>query len=533
MSDPKPTLTTRQGHPVRDNQSLRSVGERGPATLENYQFIEKITHFDRERIPERVVHARGTGAHGWFEAYGRIGDEPAAKYTRAKVLTRTGARTPVFVRFSTVIGSKDSPETARDPRGFAVKLKTVDGNWDLVGNNLKVFFIRDAVKFPDMIHAFKPDPVTNRQEPWRFYDFVAQTPESLHMVTWVKSPWGIPATYREMEGSGVNTYKLVNDEGVAHLVKFHWQPKQGVRNLTAGQAAEIQARDVGHATKDLYDAIERGDHPGWEFRVQIMSDGEHPELDFDPLDDTKRWPEDRFPLLPVGRMVLDRNPDNFFAETEQSAFGTGVLVDGIDFSDDKMLQGRTLSYSDTQRHRVGPNYLQLPVNSPQEAARAHTNQRDGQMTYLVDKAGANKHVNYEPSAMGGLREAPKPAKDHHQWVEGHLGRYQTSRTQDDYRQAGDRYRTFQDWEREDLIANLVADMKECPEPIALRMVWHFWHCDEDYGRRVAQGAGIDLEKARGLAPLEGKPAPGGRREASTYTDGTPEEAAPAQRQAAE
>jgi catalase len=286
--DDRPILTTRQGHPVSDNQSLRSVGEHGPATLENYQFIEKITHFDRERIPERVVHARGTGAHGWFEAYGKIGNEPAEKYTRAKVLTQTGVRTPVFVRFSTVIGGKDSPETARDPRGFAVKLKTVDGNWDLVGNNLKVFFIRDAIKFPDMIYAFKPDPATNRQEPWRFYDFVSQTPEALHMVTWVKSPWGIPANDREMEGSGVNTYKLVNDQGVAHLVKFHWQPKQGVRNLTAAQAAEIQARDVRHATKDLYDAIERGDFPEWEFCVQLMSDGEHPELDFDPLDDTKR-----------------------------------------------------------------------------------------------------------------------------------------------------------------------------------------------------------------------------------------------------
>jgi len=519
MSDDKRILTTRQGHPVSDNQSLRSVGERGPATLENYQFIEKITHFDRERIPERVVHARGAGAHGWFEAYGKIGNEPASKYTRAKVLNQTGVKTPMFVRFSTVIGSKDSPETARDPRGFAVKFKTVDGNWDLVGNNLKIFFIRDAIKFPDMIHAFKPDPVSNRQEPWRFFDFVAAHPESLHMVTWVKSPWGIPASYREMEGSGVNTYKLVNAEGVAHLVKFHWVPKQGVRNLTSPEAAEIQAKDVGHATKDLYDAIERGDHPQWEFCIQIMSDGEHPELDFDPLDDTKRWPEDQFPLLPAGRMVLDRVPDNFFADTEQSAFGTGVLVDGIDFSDDKMLQGRTLSYSDTQRFRVGPNYLQLPVNAPQEKARAHTNQRDGQMTYYVD-GQRDKHVNYEPGYLGkGLSEADKPKKDYHQYVEGHLGRYQTTRTADDYRQAGERYRTFTDWERDDLINNLVDDMKQCPEELALRMVWHFWHCDPDYGRRVAQGAGIDLEKAKRLPPLPGKPVPGENRPGPTYTDG--------------
>jgi catalase len=519
----RPILTTRQGHPVRDNQALRSVGERGPATLENYQFIEKITHFDRERIPERVVHARGTGAHGYFEAYGKIGAEPASKYTRARVLNETGVQTPVFVRFSTVIGSKDSPETARDPRGFAVKLKTLDGNWDLVGNNLKIFFIRDAIKFPDMIHAFKPDPVTNRQEPWRFYDFVSNSPEALHMVTWVKSPWGIPANYREMEGSGVNTYKLVNDQGVAHLVKFHWQPKQGVRNLTSAQAAEIQAQDTGHATKDLYEAIERGDFPEWEFCVQIMSDDDHPELDFDPLDDTKRWPEDQFPLLRVGRMVLNKNPDNVFAETEQASFGTGVLVDGIDFSDDKMLQGRTLSYSDTQRYRVGPNYLQLPINAPQEGARAHTNQRDGQMAYAVDEGGANKHINYEPSSLGGLQEAPKPAKDYHPWVEGHLGRYESTRTLDDYRQTGERWRTFEDWERDELVLNLGGDLRQVPEQIALRMVWHFWHCDNDYGRRVAEAAGIDLQKALALAPLPGKPAPNEALQGSTYSDGKREE----------
>jgi catalase len=520
----RPILTTRQGHPVTDNQSLRSVGERGPATLENYQFIEKITHFDRERIPERVVHARGTGAYGYFEAYGKIGDEPATKYTRAKVLTQAGNRTELFVRFSTVIGSKDSPETARDPRGFAVKFYTEDGNWDLVGNNLRIFFIRDAIKFPDMIHAFKPDPVTNRQEAWRFYDFVSNSPEALHMVTWVKSPWGIPADYRHMEGSGVNTYKLVNDEGIAHLAKFSWVPKQGVKNLTSAQAAEIQAKDVGHATRDLYEAIERGEYPEWEFCVQLMSDDPHDELDFDPLDDTKRWPEDKFPLLPAGRMVLNRNPDNFHAETEQSAFGTGVLVDGIDFSDDKMLQGRTLSYSDTQRYRVGANYLQLPVNSP-KGTTARTNQQGGEMAYYVDQAGANKHVNYEPSSTGGLREAPRPGKDYHQWVEGHLGRYQTTRTADDYKQTGERYRSFEQWERDELIANLAADMKDCPEHIALRMVWHFWHCDPDYGTRVAQAAGIDLGKAKALPPLEGKPPPGQNRPGATYTSGRREEPA--------
>jgi catalase len=522
MSDQKPILSTRQGQPVRDNQSLRTVGERGPATLENYQFIEKITHFDRERIPERVVHARGTGAHGHFEAYGKIGQEPATKYTSARVLTEAGKRTPLFVRFSTVIGGKESPETARDPRGFAIKFYTNEGNWDLVGNNLRVFFIRDAIKFPDMIHAFKPDPVSNRQEAWRFYDFVMHHPESLHMVTWVKSPWGIPASYRHMEGSSVNTYKLVNDQGVAHLCKFQWLPKQGVVNLTSAQAAEIQARDVGHATRDLYDMIERGDYPEWEFCVQLMSDDDHPELDFDPLDDTKRWPEEQFPLLPVGRFVLDRNPDNVFAETEQAAFGTGVLVEGIDFSDDKMLQGRTLSYSDTQRYRVGPNYLQLPINAPRVPAR--TNQRDGQMAYRVDDGGDNRHVNYEPSSMGGLREAPKPERDHRPRVEGNLGRYQTSRTAADYTQTGDRYRTFEPWERDELIANITDDLKQCPEHIRLRMIWHFWHCDADYGRRLAEGVGVDLEQAKALPPLQNRPSPHQNRAVPTGTGGRSEAA---------
>ena len=362
MSDQEqPTrLTTRQGHPVSDNQNQRTVGPRGPATLENYHFLEKISHFDRERIPERVVHARGAVAFGYFEATGKVGDEPASTYTRAKLFQTAGKRTPVAVRFSTVIGGRDSSEAARDPRGFAVKFYTEDGNWDLVGNNLPVFFIRDAIKFPDVIHSLKPDPVTFRQEPSRIFDFMSLTPEAQHMLTFLFSPRGIPSDYRHQQGFGVNTYKFVNEAGETKLVKYHWEPKQGTRCLTAQQAAEVQGEELGHATKDLRDAIDRGDYPEWEFRVQIMSDDEHPELDFDPLDDTKTWPEDQFPLLTLGRMVLDRNPENFFVEAEQIAFGTGVLVDGLDFSDDKMLVGRTFSYSDTQRYRVGTNYLQLP-----------------------------------------------------------------------------------------------------------------------------------------------------------------------------
>ena len=500
----EPTLTTRQGHPVPDNQNLRTVGNRGPTTLENYHFIEKITHFDRERIPERVVHARGAGAHGFFEAYGAVGDEPIARYTRAKLLQERGKRTPVFVRFSTVIHGGHSPETLRDPRGFAVKFYTEDGNWDLVGNNLNIFFIRDATKFPDLIHAFKPDPITNRQDPERIFDFIGNTPEAMHMITWLFSPWGIPATYREMHGSGVNTYKWVNAAGEGVLVKYHWDPKQGERNLTQGQAEEIQAKEFNHATLDLYEAIGRGDHPEWELQVQIMSDDEHPELDFDPLDDTKLWPTDRFPMRPVGRMVLDQNPADFFNEVEQVAFGTGVLVDGLDFSDDKMLQGRTFSYSDTQRHRVGANYLQLPVNSPK--VPVHTNQRGGQMSYRVDLApGQNPHVNYEPSVLGGLREAAAAGAPHQPHVEGRLVRAPIDRT-NPYGQAGERYRSFEEWEREDLLANLISALQKCRPQIQERMVWHFAQCDPDYGRRVAEGIGLPVPDVASSAASQAVPA---------------------------
>src|SRR4051794_37380453 len=433
--DDRPVLTNRQGHPVYDNQNQRTVGDRGPATLENYQFLEKISHFDRERIPERVVHARGTTAFGYFEADGTVGDEPVAKFTRAKLFQQPGKRTDVAVRFSTVAGGRDSSEAARDPRGFAVKFYTEDGNWDLVGNNLGVFFIRDAIKFPDFIHSQKPDPVTFRQEPNRQLDFISQTPESMHMVTLLYSPRGIPASYRTQQGFGVNTYKWLNERGESVLVKYHWLPKQGVKSWTAADAAAVQAQDLGAHTKDLYEAIERGDFPEWELHVQLMSDDEHPELDFDPLDDTKVWPEEAFPLRKVGTMVLNRNVSDFFAENEQIAFGTGVLVDGLDFSDDKMLVGRTFSYSDTQRHRVGPNYLQLPVNQAKNAD-VRTNQQGGQMAYRVDHAGENAHVNYEPSITGGLREATYPTHDEQgPEITGRLTRKRIPRT-DDYTQAG-------------------------------------------------------------------------------------------------
>jgi catalase len=499
--DDRRVLTDRQGHPIYDNQNQRTVGARGPATLENYHFLEKISHFDRERIPERVVHARGATAFGYFEAYGKLGDEPIADFTRAKLFSEAGKRTELAIRFSTVAGGRDSSEAVRDPRGFAVKFYTEDGNWDLVGNNLGVFFIRDAVKFPDFIHSQKPDPVSfDRQVANRVFDFISQTPESMHMVTLVFGPRGIPASYRTQQGFGVNTYKWVNEAGETLLVKYHWIPKQGVKSWTEADAAVQQGRELGVHTKDLYGAIEAGDYPEWELLVQTMSDDDHPELDFDPLDDTKVWPENEFPPKPVGKMVLNRTPQNFFVESEQIAFGTGVLVDGLDFSDDKMLVGRTFSYSDTQRYRVGPNYLQLEVNRPKGTVQ-RTNQRDGQMAQYVDDGGENPHVNYEPSITGGLRESTYPTHDEQgPVIDGRLTRKRIPRT-DDYTQAGQRYQLSEQWEKDDLVTNLTGLLGQCDRPIQERMVWHLLMCDDELGLRVGEGLGIKPDDVVGLPPL--------------------------------
>ncbi|MCZ2814046.1 MULTISPECIES: catalase [unclassified Modestobacter] len=496
-------LTNRQGHPIYDNQNQRTVGSRGPATLENYQFLEKISHFDRERIPERVVHARGATAFGVFVADGTVGDEPISTYTRAKLFQEKGKETEVALRFSTVAGGRDSSEAARDPRGFAVKFYTEDGNWDLVGNNLGVFFIRDAIKFPDFIHSQKPDPVTfERQVANRVFDFWSQSPEALHMMTLVLSPRGLPASYRTMQGFGVNTYKWVNAAGETKLVKYHWLPKQGVKSWTEADAAVAQGNELGVHTKDLYEAIERGEFPSWDLHVQLMDDHDHPELDFDPLDDTKVWPENEFPLRKVGTLTLNRTPQDFFTESEQIAFGTGVLVDGLDFSDDKMLVGRTFSYSDTQRYRVGPNYLQLPVNQP-KGVKVATNQRDGAMAYGVDLGpGQNPHVNYEPSILGGLREAEYPTHDEQgPEITGRLTRKRIDRT-DDYTQAGQRYLLSEQWEKDDLVANLIANLSQCDRPIQERMMWHLFMAEDELGQRVGEGLGISADDVRGMQPLQ-------------------------------
>jgi catalase len=500
MSDKK--LTTRQGHPVYDNQNQRTIGSRGPATLENYHFMEKLAHFDRERVPERVVHARGATAFGEFESYGKLGDsgQDLGELTRAKVF-KPGAKCEIALRFSTVAGGRDSSEAVRDPRGFAVKFYTEDGNWDLVGNNIGVFFIRDAIKFPDLIHSQKPDPVSfDRQVANRVFDFISQTPESIHMVSVLFGPRGIPASYRNQQGFGVNTYKWVNAAGETKLVKYHWLPEQPVKSWTEADAAAAQASELGVHTKDLYDAIAKGDYPAWELAVQIMDDHDHPELNFDPLDDTKVWPEDQFPVQKVGRMVLNRAPENFFAESEQISFGTGVLVDGLDFSDDKMLVGRTFSYSDTQRHRVGPNYLQVPVNQA-KAADVSTNQRDGAMTYHVDSGGDNPSTNYEPSITGGLAEAEKPShKAQGPEISGQLTRERIERT-NDYQQAGERYLLSEQWERDDLVANLTGLLAQCDRPIQERMVWHLLMAEDELGNRVGEGIGISAADVKGLSPL--------------------------------
>jgi len=493
------TLTTRQGHPVSNNQSQRTIGTRGPATLENYHFLEKITHFDRERIPERVVHARGFVCYGEFEADGMIGNEPASKYTRAKLFQSKGKKTDVAIRFSTVIGGRDSSEVARDPRGFAVKFYTEDGNWDLVGNNLAVFFIRDAIKFPDVIHSLKPDPVTFRQEPNRIFDFMSQTPESMHMLTHLFSPRGIPASYRHMEGFGVNTYKMVNAEGNTVLVKYHFHPRCGVASLTQAEANKVQGKDLGSASKDLFESIERGEFPQWDVLVQLMDDNEHPELDWDPLDDTKIWPEHQFPLRHIGVMTLNRNVKDHHNENEQIAMGTGVLVDGLDFSDDKMLVGRTFSYSDTQRYRVGPNYLQLPVNQAKNAS-VHTNQRGGQMSYGVDLApGQNPHINFEPSIHNGLQEAPKQPNNP-PVITGRLTSSVLDR-RNDYVQARGRYNTMMDWERDDLVNNLGDLLSQCERDVQERMLWHLFMIHDDYGTRVGQKIGLSASDVAKLAPL--------------------------------
>ena len=389
-------LTTNVGQPISDDQNSLRAGARGPTLLEDYVLREKIQHFDHERIPERIVHARGAAAHGHFQVY----DASLADLTVAKVLTDPSLKTPVFTRFSTVAGSRGSADTARDVRGFAVKMYTPDGNWDLVGNNIPVFFIQDAIKFPDLIHAAKPEP--NNEIPQAatahdtFWDFISLTPESMHMIMWVMSDRGIPRSYGLMDGFGVHTFRLVNAEGKSTFVKFHWKPVLGAHSLVWDEALKIAGKDPDFHRRNMWEAIEQGNFFEWELGLQTIPEGEETKYDFDILDATKIWPEDLLPVRRVGKMTLSRNTDNYFAETEQVAFNTTNIVPGIDFSDDPLLQGRNFSYLDTQLSRLGsPNFTELPINRP--LADVSNNQRDAHMRHTINKG----RVSYAPASLDG------------------------------------------------------------------------------------------------------------------------------------
>jgi len=470
-------LTTNQGVPVSDNQNSLTAGERGPVLLQDVHLIEKLAHFDRERIPERVVHAKGAGVHGYFQVYKSI-----AKYTCAKFLQDPKKKTPVFVRFSTVVPFRGSADTVRDPRGFAVKFYTEDGNYDLVGNNLPVFFIRDAIKFPDMVHSFKPAPDTNIVNDNRFWDFISLTPESTHMITWLFSDRGTVKSYRKMEGFGVNTYKWVNAKGKAVYVKYHWKPKDGIETIYRHEATRLAGEDPDIATRDLHETIASGKTVEFELHVQIMEIADELKQNFDPLDATKTWPEDKFPLMPVGKMVLNRNPENFFAETEQAAFCPASVVPGIDFSADKLLQGRIFSYADTQRHRLGANYLQLPINRPQ--VPVNNNQRDGAMQYAPYRGGT---VNYEPNTLadGMPHEAPTTATIH-EHLDADILRQKIGLT-NDFKQAGERYRSLSKVDQDHLVDNIVDSLSHAEKPIQKRMVENLTQADPELGKRVAKG----------------------------------------------
>ncbi|PYZ92062.1 catalase [Salipaludibacillus keqinensis] len=474
-------LSTNQGVPIHDNQNSRTAGENGPTLLEDYQLIEKLAHFDRERVPERVVHARGFGAHGTFKVANSM-----KRYTKAKFLQEEGQETPIFTRFSTVIHGLHSPETLRDPRGFSVKFYTEEGNYDFVGNNLPVFFIRDAMKFPDVIHSLKPDPKTNMQNPDRYWDFMSLTPESTNMMLHLFSDEGIPKGYRFMRGSSVHAFKWVNAHGNYVYVKLRWVPKEGIQNLSEEEAGKIQGEDFNHATADIYEAIDSGNFPEWDLYVQFLQPEDLDEYDFNPLDATKDWLEEDFPYHHVGTMTLNRNVDNVFAETESVGFNPGVLVPGIEPSEDKMLQGRLFSYSDTQRYRVGANYLQLPINCP--FAQVNNNQRDGFMPINQQ----NDRINYEPNRYEHTPKEDDSQSDHQAPVQGVAGR-QPIEKKNDFGQAGRVWRNYSPEEQAAVIKNITSDLQEVKEETVMRVVCNFYRADEELGKKLADELKVDIQ----------------------------------------
>lgn len=472
-------LTTSWGAPVGDNQNSMTAGSRGPTLIQDVHLLEKLAHFNRERVPERVVHAKGAGAHGYFEVTNDL-----TQYTKAAFLSEVGKRTPMFIRFSTVAGELGSSDTVRDPRGFAVKFYTEEGNYDLVGNNTPVFFIRDAIKFPDFIHTQKRDPRTHLKNPTAVWDFWSLSPESLHQVTILMSDRGIPASMRHMHGFGSHTYQWVNAEGQGVWIKYHFKTEQGIKNLDVDLAAKIAGEHPDYHTEDLFNAIENGDFPSWKLCVQIMPFEDADTYRFDPFDVTKVWSQKDYPLIEVGRMVLNRNPENYFAEVEQATFSPGTLVPGIDVSPDKMLQGRLFAYADAHRYRVGANHNTLPINRPK--VEANTYQRDGAMR--ADDNGGRK-VYYEPNSFGGpkeVEEQKRPAIH----VSGTTDSVPYDHN-DHYTQPGDLYRLMTEEERARLVRNIVDSMQPVAlEEIKLRQIGHFYKADPEFGTRVAEGLGL-------------------------------------------
>lgn len=481
----KRVITTSTGAPVDDNQNSLTAGPTGPIVISDFHLIDKLAHFDRERIPERVVHAKGAGAHGYFEVTHDI-----TRYCKAKLFDQIGKRTPVFLRFSTVGGEKGSADTARDPRGFAVKFYTQEGIWDMVGNNTPVFFIRDPIKFPDFIHTQKRHPQTNLPNAHMFWDFLSLVPESIHQLTILFSDRGTPDGYRHMNGYGSHTFKTINKNGEVFYVKFHFKTDQKIKNLTRQQAAEIASKDPDYATRDLFDAIQNGNYPSWTLHMQIMPQKEALKYRFNIFDVTKVWPHKDCPLIRVGKLCLNRNPDNYFAEVEQVAFSPGHVVPGIEPSEDKMLQGRLFSYPDTHRHRLGGNYDQIPVNSTKNSKREDYNIRDGVMVVNGNKGSA---PNYEPNSITGTPVEDKAYAYSTLKLTGEVARHDARKQHpnDDYVQAGDLFsKVMTDTERDHLIDNIATHLQNAPRHIQERQVKVFMRCHRDYGTRVARALGL-------------------------------------------
>jgi catalase len=479
----KENLTTNQGSSVPDDQNSLTAGKDGYVMLQDVHLIEKLAHFNRERIPERVVHAKGAGAGGYFEV-----TKDVTKYTKAKFLSEVGKRTEVFVRFSTVGGEKGSADAERDPRGFAVKFYTEDGNYDLVGNNTPVFFIRDPLKFPDFIHTQKRHPGTNLKDANMFWDFLSLTPESVHQVTILFSDRGTPRSYRHMNGYSSHTYKWYNESGEVFWVKYHFKTDQGIQNLTREEAEHIKGTDPDHATRDLFNAIKNGDYPSWTLQMQIMPAKDAETYRFNPFDVTKVWPHGDYPPIDIGKMVLNRNPSNYFAEVEQAAFSPGNFVPGIGASPDRMLQGRLFAYHDAHRYRLGPNYLLLPVNQP-KGVKVKNYQRDGYMRF---DGNFGDEPNYYPNSFGGPEPNPEAAEPAFE-ISGQVARQPYTHPNDDFVQPGNLYRkVMTDIDREHLIGNIVSHLCNANKDIQQRQARIFYKADPEYGQRVAEGLGIEL-----------------------------------------